>query len=179
MPYSLLSQAIRFAAEKHEGDYRDGDFGLPYATHPIEVCILLRHVGNVTDEDLLCAAVLHDILEETTVTPDELKELFGPRVSNLVVELTRTEPSTTDIEGLSKEEIWHLRSGLLLADIARMSRDAQQVKLADRLANLRQAKITRTGEKLKRYERQSTKFLEVISKSVNPNLWKAIEAELD
>lgn len=178
MPYTLLPKAILFAVEKHDGDYRDGDFGLPYSTHPIEVCSLLRYVGNVTDEDLLCSAILHDVIEETSTTPAEIEKKFGKRIGALVVELTRTEPPPAQIEEMDKAAIWQLRSSLLLEDISKMSADAQSVKLADRLANLRQAKMTRKGEKLKRYERQSKKILEIIPKNVNSALWMAIQSEL-
>lgn len=179
MPYSLLSKAILFAVQKHDGEYREGEGGLPYSTHPIEVCTLLRYTGGVLDVDLLCAAALHDVLEETPTKAAEIKKEFGDRISKLVVELTREEPTAKETEGMTKEEIWTLRSGMLLDEISRMSTDAQQVKLADRLANLRQAKITRKGEKLKRYVRQTKKMLEIIPKSVNPALWRAISGELD
>jgi guanosine-3',5'-bis(diphosphate) 3'-pyrophosphohydrolase len=179
MPYSLLSKAILFAVQKHDGEYRDGEGGLPYSTHPVEVCTLLRYTGNVMDEDLLCAAALHDVLEETPTTAAEIEKEFGERISGLVSELTRIEPTAEQTEGMAKEEIWALRSGMLLDEISKMSPDAQQVKLADRLANLRQSKITRKGEKLKRYVRQTKKMLEIIPKSVNPALWRAISTELD
>ena len=178
MPYTLLSKAIRFAVDVHDGDYRDGDFGLPYSTHPIEVCSLLRYIGGVTDVEILCAAALHDVLEETDVTSAELEIEFSFRIYLLVVELTRTEPSAEEASKLSKEALWQHRSNLLLVDISAMSVDAQIIKLADRLANFRQAKITRNEEKLRRYGRQTKKILEIIPKSVNPVLWKAIAAEL-
>ena len=178
MPYAHLSKAIRFAVEKHDGDYRDGDHGLPYCTHPLEVCTLLRYLGGVIDEELLCVAVLHDLLEETSTTSAEIDAKFGLRVSLLVSELTRTEPTNEAATALTSDELWLFRSNLLLADILKMSPDAQAVKLADRLANIRQAKVTRKGEKLRRYKRQSKKILEIIPKSVNPSLWKAIDGEL-
>ena len=178
MPYTLLTKAIRFAVDVHDGDYRDGDFGLPYSTHPIEVCSLLRYVGGVTDVEMLCAAALHDVLEETDVTSAELEIEFGFRIYLLVMELTRNEPSADEAALLTKEALWLHRTNLLLADIAVMSADAQCIKLADRLANVRQAKVTRNEEKLRRYERQTKKILEIIPKSVNPPLWKAIASEL-
>ncbi len=178
MPYDLLSQAILFATEKHMGSYRDGDFGLPYATHPVEVVSLLRYVGRVTDEPMLCAAALHDVLEETSVPASELKKRFGKVAGDLVVELTRTEPAAKDIEGLSKDEIWQIRSELLLDDIRRMSSDAMAIKLSDRLANLREAKRTKRGDKLSRYIAQSKTILKIIHKDANPHLWRAIRDEL-
>ena len=178
MPYSLLSKAMKFAVEKHDGDYRDGENALPYSTHPFEVCMLLRYVGEVTDENLLCAASLHDVLEETQVTASMITETFGQTISDLVRELTREEPTSDRTAGMTKDEIWQIRADMLLTEITHMSRDAQKIKLADRLANLREAKLTKTGEKLRRYERQSKKILEIIPKSVNPALWKAIASEL-
>ncbi len=178
MPYSLLSKALQFAAEKHDGSYRDGENPLPYVTHPVEVCTLLRYIGKVTDEHMLCAAALHDTLEETDETAETLEAHFGKAVADLVVELTRHEPTAKETEGLSKDDIWLLRANMLLDEIRAMSTGAQQVKLADRLANLREARLTKTGEKLRRYERQSKKIIEIIPKSVNPGLWKAIASEL-
>ena len=121
MPYSLLSKAIQFAAEKHDGQFRDGDFGLPYITHPVEVTTLLRYTGGITDEEMLCAAALHDILEETTVLPSVLKDLFGQRTHDLVVELTRYEPNKDETKGMTKDEIWQLRANLLVDEISKMS----------------------------------------------------------
>ena len=178
MPYSLLSKALQFAVEKHDGSYRDGENALPYSTHPFEVCMLLRYVGQVTDENLLCAAALHDVLEETDVTADAIRAQFGRKVADLVQELTRREPGPDETKGLAKDEIWQLRANMLLEEISDMSPDAQRVKMADRLANLREAKLTKTGEKLRRYERQSKKILEIVPKSANPALWKAIAGEL-
>ena len=178
MPYSLLSKAIRFAVEKHDGEYREGESGLPYATHPVEVCVALRYIGGVTDVDILCAAALHDVLEETSTTSNEIETQFGTRISRLVLELTRREPSSQEVANLTKEAVWELRSGILLDEISRMSPDAQSVKLADRLANFRQAKVTRKGAKMRRYVSQTKKILETIPKSVNPGLWKAIASEL-
>ncbi len=169
---------MRFAVEKHDGDYREGEGGLPYSTHPVEVCVALRYIGGVTDEDMLCAAMLHDVLEETSITSAELEVHFGPRVSQLVLELTRREPSPHEVVNLTKEAVWELRSGILLDEISRMSPDAQAVKLADRLANFRQAKITRKAAKMRRYVSQTKQILEIIPKSVNPGLRKAIASEL-
>lgn len=139
---------------------------------------MLRYIGGITDEQLLCVAVLHDLLEETEVDAATIETLFGLRTKDLVVELTRKEPTAEQVKGLSKDEIWQLRAGMLLAEISKMSADAQAVKLADRLSNIREAKRTKTGEKLKRYVRQTKKILEIIPKTVNPSLWKAIEVEI-
>jgi len=176
--YRKLDKAIQLAAKWHSGEERDGENPLPYITHPIEVLVNLRYVGGVTDEDLLCAAALHDVLEETDTTADEIERAVGPRARALVEELTRYEPSEKEREGLSREEIWQLRANLLLEEISRMSADAQQVKLADRLSNVREGKRTKLGEKLNRYLVHTYQVLQTVPREVNPALWDAIRDEL-
>lgn len=176
--YERVQNAIEWAAGWHRGQIRDGEQALPYVTHPIEVLSYLRHVGEVTDEDLLCTAVLHDLLEETAAPVEEIEAKFGPRVKALVEELTRREPTEHETEGLTKDEIWKLRAGMLVDEVFEMSEDAQRVKLADRLANVREAKRTKTPKKLARYLDQTREILRVVPKKVNPKLWKAIEDEL-
>lgn len=178
MTYKRLDKAIVFAAKRHAGAERDGEAPLPYITHPVEVLLLLRTVGGVTDEDLLCAGVMHDLIEETATKLSEIEEVAGPRVRALVKELTRVEPGEEETKGLSKDEIWTLRANLLLDEIGKMSPDARQVKLADRLANVREAKRTKIGYKLDRYLAQSRRILEIVARDTNAPLWDAICAEL-
>jgi GTP diphosphokinase / guanosine-3',5'-bis(diphosphate) 3'-diphosphatase len=174
----VIEKAIGFAMSAHAGSYRDGEDPLPYVTHPVEVMSNLRYVGGISDEIMLCAAMLHDVIEETSLSSKDLLSAFGEEITNLVIELTRHEPSQEEISGMSKQEIWSLRSAILLSEISAMSKEAQAIKLADRLANLRQAKVTRTSSKLARYMNQTEKILEIIPKNVNSRLWQAIRAEL-
>lgn len=149
---------------------------LPYITHPMEVVARLRYGGAVVDEDVLAAAILHDIVEECGVSLSELKERFGPRVAALVGELTRTEPSHEETAGLAPGEVAGLRSATLLQEIGRQSADAQSIKLADRLSNLCAALATRSGERRARYIQQSRRILEIVSRDVNPALWDELDA---
>ncbi len=176
--YEKLDEALQLAAKLHSGQTRDGDHGLPYAIHPFEVVANLRYVGDVTEEDLLTAAALHDVLEETDAKASLLRERFGKRVLNLVKEVTREEPKKKELKGLSEEEIWELRSSMLLIEIAKMSKEAQAIKLADRLSNIREALLTRVGERLERYRVQTFEILETIPREVNPMLWDAVKKEL-
>jgi len=176
--YSKLQRAIEFSVQKHLGQERDGEFPLPYITHPFEVLIALRTLGSETDEDMLCAAILHDVVEESAVTFDELFERFGPRTTTLVDELTRRLPSEAELAGLDREAQWQVRSNKLLAEIRAMSPSAQKIKLADRLANVREAKRTRTSKKLERYYGQTRAILEIIPRAVSTPLWDAIRKEL-
>ena len=178
MTYPLLDRAIRFAADAHAGSERDGEWALPYITHPMAVLEAVRYTGGVHDEALLCVAVLHDTIEDTAVTLDELRLVFGDRITRLVHELTRTEPSASETAGLDADQVWSLRSSMLLSDIAVMSKDAMTIKLADRYCNLRDARREKTGRKLERYVRQPGRILELIPSSVNPELWNAVNARL-
>ncbi len=178
MGYKLLHQAIQYGIQLHAGQDREGESPLPYITHPLEVLNNLRYVGGITDEDLLIAAVLHDVVEESGADLAEIGERFGGRAASLVKELTRHEPSKSETAGMSKEEIWQLRAAILLEEISKMSGDAQRVKLADRLANLREAARTKLGDKLERYRGQTYLILETVPRDVNPPLWEAIKTEL-
>jgi (p)ppGpp synthase/HD superfamily hydrolase len=173
-----IQLALLRSAEWHLGQERDGDHPLPYLTHPVEVLVNLRYVGGVTDPVQLCAAALHDVLEETSVQVDSIREQFGDEVATMVVELTRYEPSDVERAGLSPDEIWALRSRLLLEEIAQMSPRDQAVKLADRLSNLRESKRTKGKKKLDRYLGQTKEILRIVPREVNPGLWDAIKAEL-
>ncbi|MGV3616073.1 MAG: HD domain-containing protein [Fimbriimonas sp.] len=178
MVYKRLDKAIGLAARWHAGEERDGDHPLPYFTHPIEVLVNLRYVGGVTDEDQLCAAALHDVIEESDATFEEIEAAVGARVRDLVRELTRREPTKKETQGLTKEEVWQLRADMLLEEIGRMSPAAQAVKLADRLSNVREGKRTKLGDKLTRYLVHTYQILETVPREVNPALWDAILAEL-
>lgn len=178
MNSARLQEAVLWASEIHFGQWRDGDAPLPYITHPLEVMGLLRNVGGIKEEDHLIAAALHDVIEESDVTLQEIGLRFGVVVHDLVEELTRSEPTEEETRGLSKEDVWTMRSNRLLAEIKEMSKEAQAIKLADRLSNIRSAHLSRTGAKLERYIDQTRKILLVIRPKVNPKLWKAVEAEL-
>jgi len=174
-----LDKALQLAARLHAGQEREGDAPLPYLTHPVEVLLGLRYVGGETHEDLLCAAVLHDVLEESDADRREIAKAAGERVAELVEELTRHEPTAEERKGLDKDTIWSLRANRLLDEIRAMSADAQKVKLADRLANLREAKRTKAGPKWDRYAWQTEEILKIVPRERNEGLWDAIRRELD
>ncbi|RYG27809.1 bifunctional (p)ppGpp synthetase/guanosine-3',5'-bis(diphosphate) 3'-pyrophosphohydrolase [bacterium] len=178
MRYAKLDAALRFMVDAHAGQERDGDDPLPYAFHPFEVATNLRVVGGVTDEDLLCAAILHDVLEETEASAEGIETHFGERVRELVEELTREEPDAATREKLDKDALWQLRADLLIEEIGKMSPEAQSVKLADRLSNVRDAKRTKPPKKRDRYVAQTVRILDTVPRKVNPKLWDAIKKEV-
>lgn len=138
----------------------------------------LRYIGGLTDEAVLAAAALHDVVEECGVTLEDVESRFGAEVGALVREVTRQEPAAETAAGLSEAELWDVRSRMLLEEIGAMSPRAQAIKLADRASNLTSALATRTGEKKARYIRQSYLILEIIPRDVNPALWDAVKALL-
>ena len=176
--YPRLHKAVRWACKLHKNQDRDGEGALPYITHVSEVVSNLRYVGGVTDEEMLCVAALHDVVEQSEVPFDKIEGRFGKRVTALVMELTRKEPGPKQTKGKTPDQIWKLRSSMLLAEIGKMSKDAQTVKLADRLSNIRNARQTKLGAKLDRTLKQTEEILHIIPRPVNPDLWDAIKAEV-
>lgn len=170
-----LTIASALCVAAHRDQWREGDSPLPYCSHPFDVAHRIRYEGLVEDTELLCAAYLHDVLEATYTEPEEIQRLFGDRVLNLVLEVTRREPTSAEVAGMSREEIYDLRNSILMGEIAEMSPEAQTIKLADRLSNLTAGKSTRRGKRLERYLRQSRQMLELIPKSANKRLWKRLD----
>ncbi|MDI9641285.1 HD domain-containing protein [Kamptonema cortianum] len=171
----FLQRALQLALERHSGQWRDGQTPLPYVFHPIGVMHNLIHTGGIRDESILAAALLHDLVEETETSILEIQSEFGSRVAELVREVTRIEPTESERRGLTAEEIWELRTNRLLAEISAMSTDAQCIKLADRLDNLRESSATRSPKKHERYLRQTIRILAIIPEDVNKPLWHAVE----
>ena len=123
---SLIFNALDFAAKKHRDQRRLDADATPYINHPIELAELLVNEGNVTDTQVLVAAILHDTVEDTQTSPRELEELFGFEIANIVMEVT-------DDKNLPKGE----RKRLQIENAAHCSVPAKLVKLADKICNLR------------------------------------------
>ena len=121
-----LLKALHFAANKHRDQRRKDVAASPYINHPIEVAELLARVGGVTDLVSLQGAVLHDTIEDTETTPEELEATFGPEVRRVVEEVT-------DDKRLEKTE----RKRLQIEHAPYLSVRAKQIKLADKIANIR------------------------------------------
>ena len=125
----LLDRAIVFAVRAHTGTERRGK-GFPYIVHPLEA---MEIVSTMTrDQELLAAAALHDTLEDTDVTMEQIRAEFGDRVASLVA----TETDIV-IEGVADEDSWHARKQAAIDRLASASRDAKIVALGDKLSNMR------------------------------------------
>ncbi len=125
-PVQVLVQAVAFAAEKHRTQRRKDKEASPYINHPIALANVLANEAGQTDIDVLCAAILHDTIEDTTTTPEELETLFGSQVCNMVREVT-------DDKQLPKE----VRKQLQIEYGPHLSDGAKLIKLADKICNLR------------------------------------------
>jgi GTP diphosphokinase / guanosine-3',5'-bis(diphosphate) 3'-diphosphatase len=123
---ALLLKALAFAAHKHRDQRRKDPEASPYINHPIALADVLVNEGGVTDVEVLCAALLHDTVEDTATTPEELEAAFGKRVARIVAEVT-------DDKALPKAE----RKRLQVEHAGELSPEAKLVKLADKICNLR------------------------------------------
>lgn len=121
-----ILEALEFAARRHAHETRKDPGQTPYIVHPIAVAHALITIGHILDSDTLVAALLHDTVEDTPTTFEELRQLFGPKVESLVRELS-------DDKSLPKQE----RKRRQVLEAPEKSLEAAQIKLADKLCNLR------------------------------------------
>ena len=131
----LLKKAYELAKTLHAGQERDN--GEPYIVHPVHVCISLLGEFNVEDPEVLAAALLHDVLEDSEISSTELTAMFGPRVVAMVADVTKVKTGPD----WKRKYYDNLRSA---------NRWSQLIKFADRLDNLRDLPKS-TREKRARY----------------------------
>ena len=129
MDTSLLDRALEFAIKAHSGVERRGK-GFPYIVHPMEAVAI---VSTITpDQELLAAAALHDVVEDTKYTEDDIRKEFGDRIANLVA-----SESDLVVEGKNESESWKERKQFAINRLAKLSRDGKIVSIGDKLSNAR------------------------------------------
>lgn len=121
-----LLKAIDWAARKHTGQRRKNAAASPYINHPLEVIEVMARIGNIDDESLLCAGVLHDTVEDTDAVPEDIEREFGAEIRAWVMECT-------DDKSLEKAE----RKRLQIVNAPHKSNGAKIIKTADKITNLR------------------------------------------
>ena len=121
----IILKAFRFAAEKHNDQRRKDEKASPYINHLIGVAETLWSVADVRDVSLLTAAILHDTIEDTDATADEIKSQFGEEVLSLVLEVT-------DDKSLPKQT----RKQLQVEHAPHKSEKAKLLKIADKVNNI-------------------------------------------
>ena len=126
MCIAAVLKAAQFAAEKHKSQRRKDADASPYINHPLALANVLATEGNIDNPDVICAALLHDTIEDTDTTAEELSALFGSKVASIVLEVT-------DDKSLEK----HVRKQRQVEHAPHISKEAKLVKLADKICNLR------------------------------------------
>lgn len=129
MDSSLLDRAIIFAVKAHANTERKGK-GFPYIVHPLEAVEIVATMTN--DQELLAAAALHDTVEDTDVTLDDIRKEFGDRVAKMV-----EEESDKFMEGVSEADSWHDRKQVAIERLEGAARETKIVALGDKLSNAR------------------------------------------
>ena len=125
MSNQLILKAAHFAAQKHRDPRRKDEDASPYINHPISVAEIISEIGNIEDPEVLAAALLHDTIEDTETTIDELIDNFGQRVCSLVEEVS-------DDKTLPKQT----RKDLQIQHAPQLSEGAVLIKLGDKISNV-------------------------------------------
>ncbi len=122
----LLLKALSFAANKHKDQRRKDIEVSPYINHPISLANILCNEAHITDVEIICGALLHDTVEDTNTTPNELEEEFGSSIKNIVMDVTDDMTLPKDVR--KRKQIEHA---------AHILDKSKQVKIADKISNLR------------------------------------------
>lgn len=123
----LLVKALTFAANKHRNQRRKNVDASPYINHPISLVNILCNEVHITDINVICSALLHDTVEDTETTADELTLEFGQAISDIVMEVTDDRTITARQK----------RKQLQIEHASQISDPAKLLKLADKISNLR------------------------------------------
>jgi len=126
----LIIKALSFAAHKHKDQRRKDVAASPYINHPISLASILCNEAHVTDVDVICGALLHDTVEDTDTSFEEIEIEFGSNISKIVQDVT-------DDKSLEKSE----RKRMQVEHAAHACTNAKLVKLADKISNLRDVSI--------------------------------------
>ncbi len=126
----ILLKALSFAAHKHKDQRRKDIHASPYINHPISLASILCNEAHITDIEVICGALLHDTVEDTETTPEELEEVFGAAIRNIVMDVT--DDKTLPREQRKQAQINHAEH---------IGNKAKLVKLADKISNLRDVAV--------------------------------------
>lgn len=119
----MIKEAAEFARRAHEGAFRKGS-RIPYFFHPMEVAVIVAQMTS--DNDVIAAAFLHDVIEDTAVSKEELRERFGEHIYSLVAAETEDKTKT-----------WQERKQCTILHLPHASKEVKLLTLADKLSNMR------------------------------------------
>lgn len=125
--FKLLIKALTFAAAKHRNQRRKNVDASPYINHPISLVNILCNEVHITDINVICSALLHDTVEDTETTVEEIAIEFGQEISSIVMEVTDDKTITARQK----------RKQLQIEHAQHISDHAKLLKLADKISNLR------------------------------------------
>ena len=164
--HSLYTNALVFAAQAH-GNQKRKYTNEPYIVHPIAVSMLVSSVTQ--DEEVIAASLLHDVLEDTAITKDELESHFGSRVAKFVLQVTDvSRPEDGNRAKRKKLDLDHLASA---------SANAQTIKVADLIDNTKSI-VAQDVKFAKQYLPEKKALLEVLFRA-DENLLRMAKAQLD
>ncbi len=159
---TLVLGAAEFAAHKHRNQQRKGSSHRPYIGHCIEVARIIAEVGKVDDANVLAAALLHDTVEDTDTTREELRAEFGPIIDDLVAEVTDDKLLTSQ-----------MRKDAQVSHAPHLSAGAKVIKLADKISNVREIGVdppeTWDIERRKQYFAWASRVVAAVG-NINPEL---------
>lgn len=122
----LLFKALNYAAEQHKAQRRKGMESVPYINHPIKVTNIITQFIPDTSDELICASILHDVVEDTDATIDDIKNKFGDLIASIVQEVT-------DDKSLSKAES-RIKQ---IENAPKLSYNAKIIRVCDKISNVR------------------------------------------
>ena len=163
-----VHKAVSLAREKHQGQFRKD--GSDYITHPLRVCLLLLEVGGLDSPDLLCAALLHDVVEDTDTMVEELTGEYGSKVSDLVRSVTLADLR----KGQSRSE----RDRAHFSSLSWEGRDAQILRSADRLDNISDMDDNFPKNRREEYLQDTRDGLLPLTLACNTGLFHALDQAL-
>ena len=126
---SLLDRAIIYAVRAHAGTERRGK-GFPYIVHPMEAMAIVATLTS--DQALLAAAALHDVVEDTELTVEDIRAEFGDRIADLV-----EAESDKFVEGVSESDSWRTRKQAAIDRLAEAPLEVKMIAMGDKLSNMR------------------------------------------
>jgi SAM-dependent methyltransferase len=157
----LIEKAYRFAEKNHAGQKRDE--GTDYFVHPLRVAYILLDELKITDPNVICVALLHDILEDSPISHTMLREIFGEQITSMVKTLTKEDAT----EYPSKEE----RDRVYLERIKEAPLEVCLIKLSDRLDNVRYLHLSPSQEKQLKYYRETCEKYLPLAKEASSYLY--------
>ncbi len=148
-----IFEALEFASVKHKLQKRKGSAKIPFINHPIKVSLLLLEKLKNPPKEVIIAALLHDVLEDTNTLPEEIEERFGTKVLRLVNEVT-------DDMSLSSKE----RKRKQIAKADTLTTEARYIKIADKTCNIRDILTTKINWTRKRKTNYIEWAIDVVSR---------------